>query len=102
MTALTITDPFAVAHEEIAEQLEPFCDGYLDRFTDQDLLDAYDLATAWTDRLATAETAAISIAAEWRDRHGRNLPRVHSDLTPGQYADLAAQFDGMFGHLLAA
>ena len=65
MTATTIADPFAVSHEDIAEQLDPFCDGALDRFSDDELLYAYDIATAWAHDLLTAETAACSTAAEW-------------------------------------
>jgi hypothetical protein len=46
MTAATIADPFAVSHEDIADQLEPFCAAALDRFSDDELLYAYDIATA--------------------------------------------------------
>lgn len=90
MTAIAIADPFAAAHEDLVEQLEPFCDEYLDRFSDQELLDAYDLATAWTQDLPTARLAANAIAAEWYARYRRNLPRGGSELP---WAGLAAQFD---------
>ena len=52
MTATTIADPFAAPHEHIADQLEPFCDGDLDRFSDDELLYAYDVATALDPRPA--------------------------------------------------
>jgi hypothetical protein len=93
MTAITIADPFAAAHEPIVEQLEPFCDADLDRFSDDELLHAYDVATAWTHDLPVAETAAVNIAAEWHARHGRNIPRVSADVALAQFAELAAQFD---------
>jgi hypothetical protein len=99
MTATTIADPFALSHEDIAEQLEPFCDGALDRFSDPELLYAYDLATAWAHDLLTAEAAACSIAAEWLGRHGRNIPRISADVALAQFAELAAQFDTSFWQL---
>jgi len=99
MTTATIADPFAVSHEAIAEQLEPFCDGDLDRFTDHEVLHAYDLATTWTGELPIADVAAMHIAAEWLVRHGRNLPRFGSDLESAPSPDLAAQFDRALAEL---
>lgn len=99
MTTATIADPFAAPHEAIAEQLEPFCDGDLERFTAHELLNAYDLATAWSDELALAAAAAAHIAAEWLGRYDRNLPPFGSDLASTQFADLAAQYDRAFAAL---
>jgi hypothetical protein len=96
MTATTIADPFALSHEDIADQLEPSCNDALDRFSDHELLYAYDLATAWAHDLLTAEAAACSIAAEWLARHGRNIPRASADDVLAQFAELAAQLDSSF------
>jgi hypothetical protein len=98
-TATPVADPFTASHEAIAEQLEPFCDGDLDRFSDHEMLDAYDLATTWSDELRTAEIARLHIAAEWLVRHGRNLPRFGSDLTSDRPAALAGQFGDDFWDL---
>jgi hypothetical protein len=95
MTATTIAD-FAASHEAIVEQLEPFCAGDLDRFSDHELLVAYDVATAWTADLLTAELAMANIAAEWHGRTGRNIPRVSADVVRAQFAEPAAQFDSSF------
>lgn len=101
MTTATIADPFATPHELIADQLEPFCDLDLGRFTDHELLDAYDVAATWTEELSTADLAAMHIAAEWLVRYGRSLPRFGSDLESTPFADLAAQFNGTFADLEA-
>lgn len=99
MSTLAIADPFATPHELIADHLEPFCDLDLGRFTDHELLDAYDLAVSWSDELSTADAAAMHIAAEWLVRHGRSLPRFGSDLESTPFTDLAAQFDSAFADL---
>jgi hypothetical protein len=99
MTTGTIADPFAVSHEAIAEQLEPFCDGDLDASPTTRVLRAYDLATTWTGGLPIADVAAMHIAAEWLVRHGRNLPRFGSDLESVAFPNLAAQFDRAFAEL---
>ncbi|MGA9316283.1 MAG: hypothetical protein WBV77_16845, partial [Solirubrobacteraceae bacterium] len=93
----TTTDPFAVPHDLIADQLEPFCDGDLQRFTRSELLRAYDLATAWADELETARTAALNIAAEWQERHGERIPRISNEVQ----SSLAAALAGPFGNWLA-
>jgi hypothetical protein len=81
MTAITTTtDPFSTTHDHVADQLEPFCDLDLERFTERDLLHAYDLASGWTDHLAIAQRAAANIAAEWQARHAQSLPRVRSEV----------------------
>ena len=89
MSALTTTDPFAVPHDLIADQLEPFCDGDLQRFTRSELLRAYDLATVWADELETARTAAVNIAAEWQERHGERIPRISNEVQSSLAAALA-------------
>lgn len=99
MTTALIADPFASPHNLIVEQLEPFCDLDLVRFTDHELLDAYDLAVTWTAELSTADAAAMHIAAEWLVRHGRCLPRFGSDLESSPFAELSAQFDSTLAAL---
>ena len=80
MTAITsATDPFATTHDHVADQLEPFCDRDLQRFTERELLRAYDIATGWTDVLPVAQAAAANIAGEWQARHNQSLPRVRSE-----------------------
>ncbi len=96
MSVIAIADPFAASHEDLAEQLEPFCDGDLTRFSDHELLHAYDLATAWAHDLITADTAVMAIAAEWQTRYRRAVPRGDAGLTADQYADFTAQFDSAF------
>ena len=77
-TIATNTDPFSLTNDRIAEQLEPFCDVDLQRFTERELLRAYDTATGWAEVLPVANTAALNIAAEWDARHRQSLPRVRS------------------------
>lgn len=92
MSPTALADPLAASHVVIVDQLEPFCDGLLDRFSDHELLDAYDLAVAWTHDLPAAQAAVKNIAAEWHARYRRNLPRGDSDLG-SVVAELAAPFD---------
>lgn len=81
MTAIAITtDPFSTTHDHIADQLEPFCDVDLQRFTERELLSAYDVASGWTEHLPIAEKAAANIVGEWQARHGQSLPRVRSEV----------------------
>jgi hypothetical protein len=98
MTAFAIADPFAAPRQPVADQLEPFCDDNLERFSDHELLDAYDIATRWTHDLPTADIAVMNIAG-WHGRYGRNLPRVAPDLVLAQFTELAAQFDSRFWQL---
>jgi hypothetical protein len=76
----TTTDPFSVTINHIADQLEPFCDVDLQRFTERELLRAYDVASGWTEHSATAQTAASNIAGEWQARHNQSLPRIRSQV----------------------
>jgi hypothetical protein len=81
MTELTsTTKPFSAAHDHVADQLEPFCDADLQRFTERELLHAFDTATGWTEHFAIAQTAAANIAAEWQARHNQSLARVRSEV----------------------
>ena len=102
MSALTTTDPFAVPHDLIADRLEPFCDGDLQRFTRSELLRAYDLATVWADELETARTAAVNIAAEWQERHGERIPRISNEVQSSLAAALAAPFGNWLADHLSA
>jgi hypothetical protein len=99
MTAFASADPVAAPRQPVADQLEPFCDDNLERFSDNELLDAYDIAGRWTHDLPTADIAVMNIAAEWHGRYGRNLPRVAPDLVLAQFTELAAQFDSGFWQL---
>lgn len=74
------TDPFSTTHDHIADQLEPFCDVDLQRFSERELLHAYDVASAWTEHLPVAERAATNIVTEWQTRHGQSLPRIRSEV----------------------
>lgn len=74
------TDPFSATHDQVADQLEPFCDVDLQRFTERELLRAYDVACAWTEHLQIAAAASANVAKEWEARHGQNLPRVRSEV----------------------
>ncbi len=102
MSALTATDPFAVPHDLVAERLEPFCDGDLQRFSRSELLRAYDLATVWTDELETARAAAVNIAAEWQERHGERIPRISDEVQSSLAAALAAPLGNWLADHLSA
>lgn len=102
MSALTTTDPFAVPHDLVAERLEPFCDGDLERFSRSELLRAYDLATVWTDELETARAAAVNIAAEWQERHGERIPRISNEVQSSLAAALAAPLGNWLADHLSA
>lgn len=79
MTAITsTTDPFSATNDHITDQLEPFCDRDLQRFSERELLRAYNIASGWTEILPIAQTAAANIAAEWDARHDQNLPSIRS------------------------
>ena len=102
MSTTASIDPFAVPHDLVAERLEPFCDGDLERFTRAELLRSYDLATVWTEELETARTAAVNIAAEWQERHGERIPRVSNQVQSSLAAALAAPFANWLADRLSA